>query len=323
MSKQDKLIKLGKELVNLFGVNTQAIKDVAQDNLFTIDMVNMGLRVYEWEGLPQGIDKRTIERILFFRGKAVFFKHPTLGYFCLPFVYKEQINANGFMTKVDPISVATNSATASDFANLDLEDGVNCVIIRDNELEVPPIMYARLYGEMLNTLYDDREINNMWLRIPMIFGIGDGTDLKGKGTDTAQQAKNALVLKDIMLGQGQLKLPYITDVFKNLQAINVKQPYIGAEIYEQIKTVKNDWHEFLGIYQENDKKERVITGEQEANCEAIDLHLDKRKVSRDWAIAKIKELFPDVSLSLKVNKATYLRNQENSSTTVISHGGKP
>lgn len=274
-------------------------------NLHTLDMVNKGMQLFKWKNIPDEINKRTIEKRLFFKGKLVFFKHNTLGYQLLPFVYSSGLNDDGEYIKLKPISIV-----GIDYPELTINE--DCVIIRDNELEIPPFIYANYYGNCISELFSVREKNNNWLNLPFIFNSTGSRD---------KDSKRALEVKQVMI-DGKHETAVVTNAFDELKLFDLKPQYFGGEIEEQIKVMKNNYLEYLGIDHLNfDKKERMITPEVEVKQEENSINLDKRFNPRKEACEKINKMF---GLSMNVETALNLADSGNTTTMniVTSKGGK-
>lgn len=140
MANKQKLItnKLLEELKCILGEATYSeVYSQWQSDLNVLDFVNKGLRILKWENLPNGIDARILNINLFFRGKVVAFSHETLGNFMLPMVRTGGVNAYGIMTHIKPVAVGE---VANELNNLNLEENVDGVILRMNDLEIPPLL---------------------------------------------------------------------------------------------------------------------------------------------------------------------------------------
>lgn len=265
MSAKQKILtnKLLIELKNVLGTKSYSeIQSIWQDNLTVLDFINKGLRIVKWKNLPHGIDPRILNINLFFKGKVVFFQHGTYGNFALPMVRCGGINVYGVMKKVRPIGVGDMAHIVN---SLELEDDVDCVIFRLNDLEVPPYLYAKYYGDKVSNLYDLIDNNNMWLKFPII--------IKSTGNDDLDK-KNALVIKEVFSEKG-FKFPVVTSAFTGLDIVNVKPQYLGIELFEQIKSWKNAYYEYLGVNHHEEKKERLSTDEVENNQEEAVVNSNK------------------------------------------------
>lgn len=279
--------KICKELFNLLATQSDVNAAFTQ-NIHTLDLINKSIFMFKWENLPDTITKRAVEPRLFFRGKLCFFFDDKVGYQILPFTYKGGLNDENQYTRVMPLSI-TGQQYGEKIINED------CVIIRDNELEVPPIIYAIYYGDKISELFSIRDKNNNWLNLPII--------LKASG-DRSKDKRTALEAKQILI-DGKTSVAYVTDIFNALQMFDVKPQYFGAELEEQIKVMKNNYLEYLGIdHLGFEKRERMITSEVNVKEEENSLNRDKRLQPRRDACELINNIF-GLNVSVDYNYEEY------------------
>ena len=303
--------KLLQELINVLGdpgVDSNELYSAWQHDINIMDMINKGLTLIKFENLPVGIDERTLAMQLFFKGKVVAFQHDTLGNFMLPMVRVGGINAYGVMTHIKPIAMGEHSTELGQ----ELEENVNAVIIRMNELEVPPLLYAVYYGGKITETLDLIDNNNMWLKFPIVIKSTGNID---------KDKKNALIIKDI-LGQKGMKFPVITDSFQGIELMNIKPQYFGIELFEQLKNWKNLYMEFLGVNHHEEKKERLTNDEVLHNNEESNLNTQKiLKPLRD-SINKANKLFGwNIKVSLNVQASELYKDNVNMLIASASMGG--
>lgn len=250
--------KLLEELKSILGEATYSeVYAKWQSDLNVLDFINKGLRILKWKNLPIGIDPRILNINLFFRGKVVLFQHETLGNFALPMVRTGGINAYGIMTHIRPIALGEQS---NELNNMDLEENIDCVVLRINDLEIPPLLYATYYGRKVSETLDNIDNNNMWLKFPIV--------IKSTGNEDLDK-KNSLVIKE-MFEQKGMKFPVITSSLDGIELLNLKPQYFGLELFEQLKCWKNMYYEYLGVNHHEEKKERltdeeVLNNQEEAN----------------------------------------------------------
>lgn len=250
--------KLLEELKSILGEATYSeVYAKWQSDLNVLDFINKGLRILKWKNLPIGIDPRILNINLFFRGKVVLFQHETLGNFALPMVRTGGINAYGIMTHIRPIALGEQS---NELNNNELEENIDCVVLRINDLEIPPLLYATYYGRKVSETLDNIDNNNMWLKFPIV--------IKSTGNEDLDK-KNSLVIKE-MFEQKGMKFPVITSSLDGIELLNLKPQYFGLELFEQLKCWKNMYYEYLGVNHHEEKKERltdeeVLNNQEEAN----------------------------------------------------------
>lgn len=304
--------KLLQELINVLGrpdVSSTELYSAWQNDINIMDLINKGLAMLKFDDLPSGIDPRILAMQLFFKGKVVAFQHDTLGNFMLPMVRTGGLNAYGIMTHINPVAVGEHSIELN---TTELEENVNCVVIRMNELEIPPLLYAVYYGGKITETLDLIDNNNMWLKFPIV--------IKSSG-DIDRDKKNALVIKEMFSVKG-MKFPVITDSIGGLEIINTKSQYFGIELFEQLKNWTNLYYEYLGVNHHEEKKERLTNDEVIHNNEEANLNTQKiLKPLRD-CINKANEMFGwNIKVSLNIENTHLSENKVNMLLASANMGG--
>lgn len=304
--------KLLAEIAKVLGdkdITLNEVYSMWQNDLNVLDMINKGLSMIKFDNLPVGIDGRILAMNLFFKGKIVAFQHETLGNFMLPMTRTGGLNANGIMTHVSPVAVGEQSAELN---KLVLEDNIDCVIIRINELEVPPALYAIYYGQKISETLDLIDNTNNWLNFPIIIKSSGNVD---------KDKKNAMVIKDI-LGSKGAKCPVITDATMGIELMNLKPQYFGIELFEQLKNWKNLYYEYLGVNHHEDKKERLNGDEVAYNNEESNLNTQKILKPLQDCIKKANDMFGwDIKVSLNIKGTGLYDNNVNVMITSANMGG--
>ena len=65
----------------------------------------LAISMFEWKNLPETIDPRFMELMLYAKGQVVFFKDDALGYLCLQFAMDGKLNVYGLPTTVRAYAV--------------------------------------------------------------------------------------------------------------------------------------------------------------------------------------------------------------------------
>lgn len=226
----------------------------------------------EWEytGLPEGIEERHIERLLFSKGMACFFKAPGMSYMVLECSPGGRVNVYG-----DPLNYRVTGHGYT--RELDAE---NCVIIRNNKLALPTEDFVLHYVNKLTEAERTMDVNIKSCKTPVVFVCDD---------------KDALSFKQLWRNVDGNIPAHFVDKGLNLDAINVFQTgvkFMGIELMDYKRAVESDLLTFLG--QNNtpvDKKERLITDEAEANDQLIESFADLQLQAREKACQEINEMY--------------------------------
>lgn len=283
-----------------------SVQDIRSKDIKTlkkIDFYNLAVHSFNYFDMPKEIPTRRTELDLCGYGATVFFKHKTRGYYLLPFVYTGGLDDYGDYKRVRPISMAMETQ----FEELTINE--DCVIFRDNTLEIPSFVYANYYATAIADLVKTRKKNCNFLKVPFIFQSTDDI-----GTDKS----NAFEIKKILYSD-ENEIAFITKAFSQLQLFDLKPQYFGREITELIKDLEHEYYEYLGVrHLATDKKERMTDDEVLINDEKYLIHTEKRLAPRVEAIEKANEIF---GLNMRVEVNQHLFEEVKTSNVVASVAG--
>ena len=238
---------------------------------------------YTWEGLPDGIEPRHIERLLFGKGYACFFRDPSMSYMCLECDTGGEVNVYG-----DPLFYRAHGFNYQRRISAD-----DCVIIRNNLLALPTEPFVMHYVNKITEAERTMDVNIKACKTPIVFACDD---------------RDVLTFKRIFQ-QVDGNVPAIfADRGLNLESITAFQTgvkFLGNELMDYKRAVESDLLTFIG--QDNtpvDKKERLITDEAEANNQLIASFADLQLKAREKACEEIKAMFGlDITVRRNVEKA--------------------
>ena len=259
-------------------MSEKASNNKLANNLQHMDMFNIAMKCFKWENLPEELKRRErlIERFLCERGAVAMFYDETKGFYILPFSYVGAVDDYGEYTRIQPISMNSNTV----FKEYTI--GEDCVIIRDNELEIAPILYINYHADKIEKLFRIREKNNNFLKMPIIFG---STGNRG------EDKKNAFEVSQV-LGADDNEIAIVSGAFDQLKLFDLKPQYFGRELQEQIKDLQNNFFEYLGIkFNSEYKKERMSVEEVNMAEERCMVHLKKRLDPREKACEQINKIW--------------------------------
>lgn len=230
----------------------------------------IALNEWDWQGLPDGIEPRHIEKLLFSKGMACFFRDPKMSHMVLECAPGGQVNVYG-----DPLSYRAHGFNYQRNVRAD-----KCVIIRNNLLALSTHDFLLHYVNKLTEAERTMDVNVKACKTPIVFACDD---------------KDVLTFKRIFQ-QVDGNVPAIfADRGLNLESIQAFQTgvkFMGNELMDYKRSVESDLLTFLG--QDNtpvDKKERLITDEAESNNQLIASFADLQLEARKKAAEEINEMF--------------------------------
>ena len=225
---------------------------------------------HEWEGLPDGIESRHIERLLFNPGFAVFFRDPRMSYMVLEGSADGRRNVYG-----DPLGYRVHGNNYQRHLRAD-----DCVIIRNNLLGLPTEPFIQHYVNKITEAERTMDVNIKACKTPVVFACDDKDVLTFKRIFQQVDGNVPAIFADRGLN------------LDSIQAFLTGVKFMGNELMDYKRSVESDLLTFIG--QNNtpvDKKERLITDEAEANDQLIQSFADLQLVARQQACKEINEKF--------------------------------
>ena len=247
------------------------LKNVYSRNLYYDRLVELATSMFEWLNLPESIDPRFLEMVLFERGHALYFNDDVMGNLVLP--------AN-FIGRFDVYNIPIRRhAYASNGYQNDKTDK-DSVIIYNNYLRTNSVDIVRYYADRLWNLDRIIDVNANAQKTPVLI----------VGTEAQQLTLKNLYMKwdgnePVIFGDKDLDL-------KSLQALRTDAPYVGKDLYELKNQIWNEALTYLGISNTNTtKKERLITDEVIRNMGGVIASRYSRLQARREAVDKINAMF--------------------------------
>lgn len=230
----------------------------------------IAVNAFQWDGLPDGIMERHVERLLFSDGRAIFYQSPRKGFMCLECQDNGQVNVYG-----DPLGY-----TAHGFGYHEAVKADDCVIIENNKLRLATKPFVMFYANKLTEAERTMDVNIKACKTPVIFACDD---------------KDVLTFKRIFQ-QVDGNVPAIfADRGLNLDSISAYQTgvkFMGKELQDYANAVENKLLTFLGVNNTPvDKKERLVTDEAKSNDQLIQSFADLQLEARERAAAAINEKY--------------------------------
>ena len=232
----------------------------------------LALNRYKWENLPNGIESRYIEQMLYDNGECAMFDHPDLGLCVLRSSSRENLNIYGDPTKL-------TLSGFNEHRTVMMED---CVRIMNNDLALPThqniIYYARRMAEI-----DDIIMQNLrQQRVPYIFATDENNAFSMKSLyERIYQGDMAVFVdKDMLKGEPE-----------NIMVIPTVAPYLVDKLQIQKQEMERELLTFLGINNTLEKKERLLQDETNSNNQFIKMSSDIGFKCRQKACNDINKKF--------------------------------
>lgn len=234
-------------------------------------LTELAISMFEWKNLPDSIDPRFLELVLFSDGMAVFFKDEVLGYLAL----QTMIGGNLDVYRIPKIrrAYATNEYNRS----LDEKDSV---IIFNNMLHTNCLTDVELFARKLYECDRTIDVNIKAQKTPIMIACDENQRLTMKNLYQQYDGNEPFIFggKDMDI--------------KKIQAIVTGAPYVADKVMQTKFQIWNEAMTYLGISNVNmHKKERLLNDEVTRNMGSTVASRYTRLEMRKQACKKINEMF--------------------------------
>lgn len=237
----------------------------------------LSMNAFEWDGLPEGIKERHIERNLFRFGKAIFYRKPDHDLMCLEAQDGGNVNPYG-----DPLWYWACGFGVHDKVEVD-----KCVIIENNMLRLPTHDFVMFYVNKLAEAERTMDVNVKANKTPVVVLCDDKDVLSFKNMFRQVDGNAPAIYADKALN------------IDGVQALDLKTKFLGNELMDYKHSIEADLLTFLGINNPAvDKKERLITDEANSNNQLIQSFFELQLEARERACEEINKMF-GLNISVK------------------------
>ena len=232
----------------------------------------LALNRYRWENLPNGIESRYIEQMLYDNGECAMFDHPDLGLCILRSSSRENLNIYGEPTKLTVTGFNEHRTIMMD----------DCVRILNNDLALPTLPNIVYYARRMAEIDDIIMQNLRQQRVPYLFATDENNSFSMKTLyDRIYQGEPAIFIdKEMLKGEPE-----------NIMVIPTVAPYLVDKLQIQKQEMERELLTFLGINNTLEKKERLLVDETNSNNQFIKMASDIGFKQRQLACEQMNEMF--------------------------------
>lgn len=257
-------------------------------------LTELSISMFDWKNLPDSIDPRFMEMVLFTNGSVVFFKDEDLDtptglsdivtengtYLALPVAMNGRWNV--YNIPVKRRAYASNGYQKQ----LDMD---NSVIIYNNMIRTNSVLMCKLYAERLWDLDRAIDVNAKAQKTPILLQCEEPQRLTLMNLYKEYDGNQPFIFGDKNLD------------INGLKSINTGAPYVADKLYQLKTQIWNEALTYLGISNINyQKKERMITDEVLRNQGGTIASRYSRLEARREACDKINKMFGlDISVDYR------------------------
>lgn len=232
----------------------------------------LSMSMFEWKGLPDTVDVRFLELMLFEQGKAVFFEDEVVGLLALSTMDNGPFDVYG-----RPIRRRAYSPYNGYQADVDESNSVLCY---NNMLRYPSYPMCQLLAQRIWELDRICMVNCKAQKTPVLVIGNEKQRLTLLNLYQKYDGNEPFIFGDDSLNLGSLK------------AINTGAPFVADKIYYLKTQIWNEGLTYLGIPNINtQKKERMVTDEVARNQGGVIANRYSRLFMRQQAANEINRMF--------------------------------
>lgn len=249
--------------------------------------------IYEWVGLPDNMDEKWIENYLFSEGKCLFFKDDIRGHMVTSLAPNGRFNTYNEETIVRPHAIEY-------FSKEVLVNGEDCVIIRNNDESLPTTESIQLFAFKLAQVERTIHVNIEALKTPVVVECTDKERMSYRNFMKQRNDNEPMMFVSDKMNTNGIKV----------HALN--PPLVFKDLELQKHMIWNEAMTYLGLNNSNqDKRERLVTNEVEANNEQVEGCLNAGLKARERACREINRIFgTNISVRKRIQETPKLSDSE-------------
>lgn len=205
-------------------------------------LMELSISMFEWKNLPEGIDERFLEMVLFTDGHAVFFKDNELGdYLALQCLINGKLNV--YRIPINRRAFAVNGYQKQ------LTDK-DSVIIFNNMLHTNSWLDVKMFAKRLYNLDRIIDVNANAQKTPILIKGSEQQRLTLTNLYKEYDGNAPVIFADKSLDMNAL------------QVLSTQAPYVADKIYQLKSQIWNEALTYLGISNVSfQKRERMVSDE--------------------------------------------------------------
>ena len=224
-----------------------------------------------------------IEKYLFLDGRVMVWKSDVFGW-VITRCNETAYDINGLAIRWKPEFIQPNNMPVIPMPEMGIDD--DCIVIYDTPNRMVRSSFATIWIDEIADIDETIKSQVFLQKTPMIAICDNPKDINQIKKSIIDIANN---IKVLFVGK---------DIRSEIKSLSMDAPFNVSDLQALLKTKESEMLEFFGIdslstYQ---KKERLITSEQESNGQILTYLLNDRYESRRKALEKLKEKGCDIRI---------------------------
>lgn len=234
-------------------------------------LTELSISMFKWTNVPETIDIRFLELILFGDGMSVFFKDEDIGFLALRCMIGGHLNLYNIPDD--------RRAYAANGYQMELDES-NSVIIFNNKLHTNSVLTVENFARRLWNLDRTIDVNCNAQKTPVLISCDETQRLTLKNVYMQYEGNQPVIYADKNLNPNSLKV------------LSTQAPYVADKLYMLKTQIWNEALTYLGISNVNmTKKERLISDEVIRNQGGVIANRNSRLKERQSACEQINRMF--------------------------------
>lgn len=250
------------------------------------NIIDIKTSMFSYEGLPDGLTSEIIETALMFNNFLCFYKHPTLGIVLCRYLYGGDFDIYWKPVKVNLLSLS-GKPIAYDVPYKDI------VLARDNRMDIIPFVTLNGWIDKITEMEDTMGILVRLVRFPTIM-----TGSKEQMAMLQQVLRKNANCEGFMIADKGFK--------DSLEQFNINLPCMPMDMEQLMEKYEHKAYESMGIYDPEEKKERLISNEVSSTNDYTDFVYEDMLYQRQSFVNEVNERY-GTSIILK---ESYVENME-------------
>ena len=234
----------------------------------------LALNMFRWEGLPDTIKSRHIENSLYHNGLCIIINDKNLGFISVPCNYGANLNINNEPTEV--ITTGYNYIKTIKYMSDKEKD--KCQLILNNDLGIGNKEYIEYFAQKMYEVDTVIRANINQQKYPWF--IPCEPKLKNSIKLMFEKVDN---LEPLILADKSI-------ISEGIQVLTTNTPYVADKLNEYKFELEREILTFLGLNNNFEKKERLLTNEVDSNNQFIDANIElqykNRLIAQDYLNSK-------------------------------------
>ena len=265
------------------------------------------LSLFEWEGLPDSMDARYLERCLYYTGQAAMLYMLPYGYINTKSATAGKLNLYGLPTQIRCYSygeINTNRRVFSGVSDAvakingyeddtDDERQTEAILVLNNWEGMATASTIELFAYRMYTAERAIDVNIRAQKTPYVVITNENERLSMKNA-LQQVDENAMVL----VGERGHFDP------ESIRTMNTGAPYIADKLTDYKHSIWNEFLTFIGVDNISEKRERMISAETTSNNECVNLNLMASLKPRQKAAEQFNQKY-GMNISVKLRSDIY------------------